>query len=544
MHFLMHTIGAFALALMALGILPACDPARDGHFYEDGPEPVKMNGAVGAPGGSLYRPRNVRRWFGATKNSSQLYPTNVVQASSFDLYPWSYGYVSGDSEEYLEYGVKGTAAMELRTVQGVPDYVYVTSFRDDSVQPVGPWGPTLWFPAGYHVLRRSCSADDPNQFAEVSLSTELNYDANAAASLALGRDPFLERCGITIPVQAEFGDKVAMVPLSTTEHREPIADMVWAPDSRTVYLVGGDPSKPVANTAIWSLDTTSLEISQLLAGNFYAPLQVAARGSSLLINHIVFAQGSTGYAGQPVAYEIDRQPLVGPSLLPTRVFAGSASNLGWTAWWTMSPDGRTVASSDDRYLPTSVVLMDLVSGSIRTIAVPGFYPLAWNPTGESLLVADSKGSSPMILSLDGTLTALPAGPGIPKLGFSPGDSVQHLPFWSSSGPRFALQDWVGTRVYDYAKQVWFSLVEANRVARPGASLKAVAGTDQVFAWAIQCWGLGETSCVSELRRLTVATGKVDVVARANDALQFAVSPDGTRIVFAQGADLYLKAIAP
>jgi len=129
-------------------------------------------------------------------------------------------------------------------------------------------------------------------------------------------------------------------------------------------------------------------------------------------------------------------------------------------------------------------------------------------------------------------------------GFFPGDSAQTVPFWSTSGPRLVVQSAGGTRVYDYTTQAYVELVEASRVARPGASLKAVAATDQVFAWAIQCWGLGETSCAAELRRLTVASGKIDVVARANDALQFAVSPDGTKIVFAKGTDLYLETIAP
>ena len=55
---------------------------------------------------------------------------------------------------------------------------------------------------------------------------------------------------------------------------------------------------------------------------------------------------------------------------------------------------------------------------------------------------------------------------------------------------------------------------------------------------------GETSCTTELRRLTIATGSIDIVAHARGALPFAVSADGTRIAFADGQALYVKTIVP
>ena len=89
-----------------------------------------------------------------------------------------------------------------------------------------------------------------------------------------------------------------------------------------------------------------------------------------------------------------------------------------------------------------------------------------------------------------------------------------------------------------------SMVEANRVPPPAAPMAAVVATSQIFAWAIECAGIGWTSCNGELRRLSLSTGRVDVVARAATAMRFAVSPDGTKLALSDGASLYLKSLAP
>jgi hypothetical protein len=103
---------------------------------------------------------------------------------------------------------------------------------------------------------------------------------------------------------------------------------------------------------------------------------------------------------------------------------------------------------------------------------------------------------------------------------------------------------VGVRVYDFVAGQTTVFVEPNREAPPGASLGVVVATEQAFAWAIECLGLGETFCTSELRRLSLATGAIDVVARADGPLLFAVSPDGTKIAFVHNDSVYLKTIQP
>jgi hypothetical protein len=537
------------LLVLVCGALPACDPARGGGFSGDVPDPVKMNGYVGGSstggtGGASHHGHSDRRWFSSAEHSTSVYAGSGGPPTSVFVSPWVDYYGFGDIEEGLEYRTSDSVT-ELLTVDGAPDYVYAVTDTGGFVQPVGPWGPTLLLSPGYHVFRRSCSADEPNQFTSVPLDTELNYDLAAATFEATGGDAFLLSCGITVPIQNDFGDKVATVPLATTYQAQPIVDIAWSPDSVSAYVVGGDPSNRVGgtgNTAVWALDTTQLKLSQVIAGDFYGPLQVATGGSSLLINKVTASEGYWGTGVKSFEYEIDRQPIAGNASLPIRVFAGNVRTLGSTAWWALSPDGQRLVSSDSA---GAMVLTDLVSGITSAAPFPGAGPLAWDPTGTSLLVSTAPGSTtPAIVSMDGAITPLPPDRFAAKLGYSPGDSIQTLPFWSASGPHVAVQSSLGTQVYDYTTQALVELVEPTRVARPGASLQVVVAKDQVFAWAIQCWGIGETSCAAELRRLTIPTATIDVVARTNEAFRFAVSPDGTKIVFAKGVDLYLKTITP
>ena len=116
-----------------------------------------------------------------------------------------------------------------------------------------------------------------------------------------------------------------------------------------------------------------------------------------------------------------------------------------------------------------------------------------------------------------------------------------LPILTTWPPREWAPRGGGARVYDVLTT---ELVGADRVAPPATLTAAVVATDQVFAWALQCFGLGETSCNAELRRLSLATGARDVVARAGAALPFAVSPDGSKIALADARSLYIKTIQP
>ena len=107
-----------------------------------------------------------------------------------------------------------------------------------------------------------------------------------------------------------------------------------------------------------------------------------------------------------------------------------------------------------------------------------------------------------------------------------------------------MQGYRGTFVLDIVTKQLTTVVEANRVAPSTAPMAVVVATNQVFAWALRCFGIGETSCNGELRRLSIATGLVDVVARAGSPFPFAVSPEGTKLAVSDGKSIYLKNISP
>ena len=207
-----------------------------------------------------------------------------------------------------------------------------------------------------------------------------------------------------------------------------------------------------------------------------------------------------------------------------------------------APAWRLVART-----PAHLGTLEIIDADKATISVndlgPGT-PLAWEPGGKALLVSDSPLSS---ISLEGETTRLPyAGP---SAAISPYRFYTETPsttryFWTATGPQALVQNQDGAYVYNISSQQTSQLVEPTRVAPPTASVNVVVATDQVFAWALQCFGIGERSCNAELRRLSLATGIRDVVASGDRALPFAVSPDGTKIAFADDQNIYVKSIQP
>jgi hypothetical protein len=292
------------------------------------------------------------------------------------------------------------------------------------------------------------------------------------------------------------------------------------------------------------LDVADTGLSKIATGNFYAPLEVATGGTSLLVNDInVDMPGSS--IQYPERYRVSADGNVGDG--PTSLNLGSHWQVGSTPLGVLSPDGAMLAMDDSNVTK----LIDVASATVITANLGKGIPVAWDPSGMMLLVRNLASDNATVvlssLSLDGangTFAAQVPYDMVPDPPNAPWCDRKPRYFWTNSGPKLLVQDCKGVRVYDYVTGGVVEIVEVNRVAPPLAPVGIVVATDQVFAWALQCYGLGESSYTSELRRFSLATGEIDVVASADGPFAFTVSPDGRQIAFADDTSLYIKSINP
>jgi hypothetical protein len=441
------------------------------------------------------------------------------------------------------------------TVAAGLNHLLVASDTNMDAQPMGPGGPTLAVRRGFQMFHRTCSADNPNQFESVPLDTTVDMVPVTAAPPGTATDAaYLAACGFAL-TPPDLGQRV---PVSSSG---PVQALAWAPAADTLYFLAGGSGLRL-NTTVGSLNVASLAVATLFeGGSFASPMQVATAGTSLLLNEIPDFQPNLRRQPERRVIRLSLQrgaPLVSP------VFSG----LTPLEDAMLSPDGTTLAYYGDLENPDptirawGLILLDLATGNTRLLAEDGS-PLAWAPDGKALLVQ----SQNSYFETGGQL--------LPTDGSSAGSTVEGLParltwqiddpcptavmvffganrhyFWTASGPQMLTQDCRGVQVQNLVTKQTMELVEPNRVAVVDAPIGVVASTDQVFAWAIQCFGIGETSCNAELRRMSLATGARDVVATANQALPFAVSPDGKTLATAayaaatREAEIYLKPLAP
>ena len=565
-------------------LLAACDPVRPGNYQGDFPPPQSVNlTSISAQSDcaffslEVFIVRSPRRWTltgggrnddsfcfrldGQTRMQVAVWPglASAMQDVTYldDLFRQpdtvAFGTLSLNTTE-LQAGPSGSA----QTVSGPTmvaagsNHLLVASVTDMDVQPMGPGGPTLSVRRGFQMFRRTCSAENLNQFESVPLDTTVEMTPVPAVPAYTTTDAaYVTACGLKL-MPPDLGQRV---PVSSYG---PVKAMAWGPPADTLYFVAG--GNDAQGDTVGTLDTTNLAFATVAMGYYGGPLRVATGGTTLLLNQIIDPQSGmrAQHIQQPIRLSL--QPGTGPVISPLGETAFSPSLL--------SPDGTTLAYSGSVEDPdgtshSAVVLRDLAKGSTRALPYDG-QPLAWSPDGQALLIDSSVGIphgtttwTRQLVPTDGSIAG-PTVEGLPatltwqqETSWEP--VVQPYPrqhFWGASGPYVVIQDGQGVQVHDLVTLQTIEVVEPSRVTLVGTPFAVVASTDQVFAWAIQCFGIGETSCNAELRRMSLATGARDVVATANQALLFAVSPDGktlavaTDAVVATDTNIYIKPLAP
>jgi hypothetical protein len=540
---------AWAVVVSAVS---ACDPVRPGTFTGHFPPPINFQ--VPSDVGQLdvdltvkkYLP--TRRWIDSGQSSAGAGFSGTTGATTVKLSVWEQladNLTVYPAEPLLDSSLN--ESIGFGSITGVADYVFVvastanTLFSNAEVQPVGASGPSLHLQSGFQLLHRTCTADDPNQFEVVPFDTVVSYDSAAAANERAGLDPYVQKCNLQVNTVPDLGDIVAPLTdsFSTSSYDLGIAELAWTPDSDILYVLAG-------NLEAETVDLVQLKIGEtgatrLASGAFYGPLVVATGGTSLLMNQATIDWSGGNGTEFPFLRSCSsvKQALVVGGSAPLPALPVSAPWPPGDSTGVLSPDGTTLAVMSDG---GRTQLVDVGQETISVADLGPGSPVAWDPGGASLLVTYMGDLS--LLSLDGTVGSLPsAGIYLPVVYDTEASTTTKF-FWTASGPQMLIQNGQGAHVYDVTKRTTTELVEASRVAPPTAPVGVVVATNQVFAWALQCFGIGETSCNGELRRLSLATGVRDVVAHAGAPLPFAVSPDGTKIAFSDGKNIYVKSIQP
>jgi hypothetical protein len=527
---------AIVLGLAAAWSTTACDPAKTGDYHGTFPDPPSIEVPSGVDLASfdldIARRVDYRRW-------TQRRATYDVGGSGPRALVFLWPSLVAALDAAAKASLDGPGVV-VGTVVGAPEHVFIVNTRPVAeFQPSGPSGPAIPNLApGFHVYRRSCTSGEGNRLHEDVLSPKLSYDGAAAAQQVAGVDPILEACGLYVPPTFDLGAKVASIPIRDDGTERSLAtDMAWAPTSDSLYLLAGELAAyndvPNDDVQILHYDLATRLLTRAGLGGYLAPLEVATGGTSLLVN---------------TRWDRIRLPLQGSAVAAQGpLLPGIDSASGRTPMGILSPDGNTLAiEALDNDGKNVVRLIDVASGSISRAKLAEGAPLAWDPSGTRLLVlADAFGAGFGVVSVaDGTGAALPVDPTAPSVWdyFYPWLPARDIAFWSAGGPKVLIQGEQGAQIYDFQTFKTTRLVEPNLVAPPSAPVDVVIATEQVFAWSMFCQGPGETSCTSELRRLDLATGAIDVVARADGALLFAVSPDGGKLALAYKDGLYLKTL--
>jgi hypothetical protein len=431
------------------------------------------------------------------------------------------------------------------------NHLLVASDREATVQPAGPSGPTVQVAPGFQMFHRSCTADAVNIFEPEPLDTAIEMSPVPATLGKQGAEQaYLASCGLAL-TSLDLGQPTTMPGMDPDTADRLSWSMAWGPTSDVVYYVADNADHTWASIGRFTPPLGTF--STLATGHYEGPIQVAGNDTALIFNELI-DQNDYHQTPVPVAFRLSLQPGSGPvaGRLTTHAFVTTPA--------VLSPDGTMLATRVNDTVGTTT-LIDLATGAERPLAAGG-EPAAFAPDGKALLTLRGWVNNPTIsqvpapgqlvptdgslvpTTVEGLQSSLSWTVDDPCGALASNDATMSTYRWSSSGLWLLIQDCQGTRAQNLITARVVQIVEANRRVEAQTQLEMVVATDQLFAWARQCFGLGETACNLELRRVSLTTGRRDVVATANEILPFAVSPDGQKLAIAKGPNVYLKALAP
>jgi len=473
---------------------PACDPAKTGYYRGDFPDPpsidVPEDNHLSGIGMKMFHRRDFRRWrrdWGTTGIGGSAPGSNQL------IGLWSglgYALDCRSPEEALELASFGS--LVVGTVSGAPDHVFVVNntFLMD-VRLFGPGGPVInRLEAGFHAYRRSCTSAEGNKLEAVAPNPKLTYDKAAATSEAAGVDPVLEACGLYVQPTFDLGIKIATTPISEDGmERSGVTDLAWSPASDAVYLLAG--GLVYHDVEILRYDVGTQRLIQVGFGDYYAPLEVATGGTSLLVNRVGLVSDGVRNGSLHRWADRIRLPLANDgSLGQVRLPFGTDVRLGSSPMGILSPHGNTLAiygrdNATDGYAQQVLHLVDVAGASLANLTLAECIPMAWDPTGTKLLVQsnDVLPTSLFVTLADASVAELPKDPAAPFFSpfFNPDMSFRDRVFWSATGPKVLMQSEAGAQVYDLPTFKTTTFVEPTLVAPPSAPMAVVVATEQVFA---------------------------------------------------------------
>ena len=583
-------------AVVLAWLTGACDPVEPGSYFGNSPAPLHVrlpDGAFAGHSGALRVDvrllRDHRNWLRFYDAGGPDVPLDG--RSELELSGW--GYLGGflDVWNVLQPAERGETNVAFGQIQLLTDeeaggytaqlagvvanHLLVVSATDTTVWPFGPGGPSLEVKRGFQMFHRTCDGDEVNHLEPVPLDTVVDLVPLTVPRPTLASpsadwiprsvkpaiedyDDYVSLCGRTLAVP-QLGQ------VAQAQRDAAVMSFAWAPSSDAAYFISGEPMLwfPQDN-AVMSLDASTSKTAVVSNGTFMGPLQVATGGTSLLVySYRLPYQGETDTIIGMETTRISLAPSQLPAVTSWGFFLLEGAGPVFTKWpeRVLSPDGNTIATTwgaaDDNISSTQasdydIHLLDVATAIVRLLsndtACSAPHPLAWAPAGDQLLVDCSGPSSYFVaeMALDGTVSSLPVPPAnlLPSGDFDDLSPYAFTAFWTASGPQELHQYGAGVWLYNIETQQATPFIEAERTAPSTAPTQVVVATNQVFAWAEQCFGLGETMCNAELRRLSIDTGKIDVVATAPCPLVFAASPDGTKLVLADDNNVYLKPLGP